>query len=466
MLNKRKLSVLSALVLIVGVGLASCGPTDETSTTSGFEPSVVEFERDDVIDAFVSEAAKENGELVIGCSTEDEPFLNQAIAEFKKDIPELKDVTFTINNQVGEADAYKALQADLDSAPDVALSADDQVMNAISSNFLSPVPETLRTKLKTEILATASDAVTISDKMYGYSAVSGNAQVLLYNKKLISDEDARSLDKILEIAEENNLDFYYPMQEGWYVCCWLWLSGGDMWIEPESVTDPETGITTVTFAQGSDFTKEGITKVAETVNKYFTDWQGTLESCNGTAIQTNLQEGFSNETVIGGISWNNYEGIKTAMVNAGFTEEEANETVGIAPLPTVTYDGKTGQLEGFDGYKVYIVKSNTARPNTAHLLSYYLTSAKSQLLHFNLRQYIPTNNYVSTLPEVQSSEVAKALAAQSKFAHSQAKALSAQTGWDQITTFGTTFGVAGTVDSETGDAAINNLLGALGAVVE
>lgn len=469
MLNKRKLSVLSALVLIVGVGLASCGPTDGTSatTTDGGGVNWSDMERDEILDLYVTEAAKETGTLTVGCSTEDETFLNEAITKFKEAFPELANVEIVVNNQVGEADAYKALQADLDEAPDLMLSADDQVMNAIGSNFLSPVPGGLRYLIEDEILETAVEAVTIGENLYGYSAVSGNAQVLLYNKKLISETDARSLDKILEIAKENNMNFYYPMAEGWYVCNWLWLNGGDFWIEPETTTDPATGMTTTTFTQTTDMTVEDVRKVGDTINKYYTDYSGTLLSTTGSDIQANLQDGFSNETTIGGISWNNYDGIKAAMKTAGFSDEEINETVGIAPLPTVTYDGKEGtQLEGFDGYKVYIVKSITNRPVTAHLLGYYLSAEDCQLLHYQTRNYIPTNLVVSNMDEVKSSEVAKALAAQSKFAHSQAKAITAQAVWDALSTYGPAFAVSGAVDEETASTAVDNLVGALGGVVK
>ena len=41
-------------------------------------------------------------------------------------------------------------------------------------------------------------------------------------------------------------------------------------------------------------------------------------------------------------SWNNYDGIKAAMKTAGFNDQEIDKTVGIAPLPTVTNDGKEG----------------------------------------------------------------------------------------------------------------------------
>ena len=70
------------------------------------------------------------------------------------------------------------------------------------------------------------------------------------------------------------------------------------------------------------------------------------------------------------------------------------------------------------------------------------------------------------MDEVKSSEVSKALAAQSKFAHSQAKAITAQAVWDALSTYGPAFAVSGAVDEETASTAVNNLVGALGGVVK
>lgn len=487
MLNK-KLRILSTAILTVGVGLGvvSCGDpsttsntgtdgTDDTSTT--VESVSVEHiydissETQTLLDAYAEAAVTEINAasekvLSIGCSTEDEAYVRMIIEDFKAEFPELANiVTFEVNNQVGEADSYKAFSTDINAAPDVVLSADDQLVNCIISNYVNPIPTQMVDVMKRELTASSLTAVQVGENYYGYPAVGGNSQIVLYRKDMIDLETVDSLDDILEACKTAGKTFYFPLQEGWYISDWLWLSEGDMKIDIQEVEDPDDGEKTFKAVQTTTFTKEGLREVGNAINEYFTDYNGTLLTTNGSNIATLMQTEMAAGSCWGGVSWNNYNGIVSALVDAGYSEAEAADMIGIAKLPTVTYKGEEVQLETWDSYKVYAVNRVTPLPTLANLVAYWFSSPQSQYAHYIVRQYFPTNLEVLENETVNSSELSKALSAIAPYTHSQAQGLTGDQVWTGLTTFGTAFGVNGTIEEEAATSAVDALFSALGGVL-
>lgn len=483
MLNK-KLRILSTAILTVGVGLGvvSCGePATSGSSTDGTtEASVssvsvehvfdVSSETQALLDSYATAAvteleALENPVLTIGCSTEDEAYVRMVLSEFEAEFPELSGkVTFEVNNQVGEADAYNAFATDINAAPDVVLSADDQLVNCIVSNYVNPIPTQMVEVLQRELTASSLTAVQVGDKFYGYPAVGGNSQIVLYRKDMIDLETVDSLDDILDACKAAGKTFYFPLQEGWYVSDWLWLTEGDMKIDIQETTDPDSGVTTMKAVQTTTFTKEGLREVGNIMNGYYTDYQGTLLTTNGSNISTLMQTDMASGTCWGGVSWNNYNGIISALVAEGYTEAEAESMIGIAKLPTVKVDGSEVQLETWDSYKVYAVNRVTELPTLSNLVAYWFTSPQSQYAHYIVRQYFPTNTQVLANDTVNNSELSKALSAIAPYTHSQAQGLTGDQVWSGLTTFGTTFSTGGTIEEETAQSAVDALFEGLGGV--
>lgn len=476
MLNK-KLRILSTAILTVGVGLGvvSCGEPSTTSGTQGTDETnttgATSVDAEALLEAYAEVAVTEINKssdktLTIGCSTEDETFARSVIDDFKAEFPELAElVTFEFNNQVGEADTFKAFSTDINAAPDVVLSADDQLVNCIIANYVNPIPKPMVNLLKEELTASSLTAVEINGEYYGYPAVGGNSQIVLYRKDMIDLETVDSLDAILEACKAAGKTFYFPLQEGWYISDWLWLSEGDMKIDIQEVEDPETGEKTLKAVQTTTFTKEGLREVGDALNGYFTKYDGTLLTTNGTNISTLMQTDMAAGTCWGGVTWNNYNGIISALTGAGYSEEEAKDMIGIAKIPTVMYDGEEVQLETWDSYKVYAVNRVTPLPTLANLVAYWYTSAESQLEHFNARQYFPTNKEVLENETVNSSELTRALSAIAPYTHSQAQGLTGDQVWSGLTTFGTAFGVNGTIEEEAATSAVDALFSALGGVL-
>ena len=481
----KKLRILSTAILTVGVGLGvvSCGDPETTSvgtdgttdqTTSVMPSSVsvehvfdISEETDALLEKYAAAAVTEAGEgatLTVGCSTEDEAYVRMILRDFEAAYPDIAaKVTFEVNNQVGEADSYKAFSTDINAAPDVLLSADDQLVNCIISNYVNPVPTPMVEVMKRELTESSLTAVEVNDEYYGYPAVGGNSQVVIYRKDKIDLETVDSLDDILEACKAANKTFYFPIQEGWYLSNWLWLSEGDMKVSITPETDPDTGIETLVAKQSTTFTKEGLAEVGDIINGYFTKYNGTLLPTTGSDVATNMQNDMSADTCWGGVSWNNANGIISALIGAGYTEEEAQDMIGIAKLPTVKVDDKEVQMETWDSYKVYTVNRVTKLPTLANLVAYWFTSPQSQYAHYIVRQYFPTNKDVLENETVKSSELSKALSAIAPYTHSQAQGLTGDQIWNALQTFGTTFGVNGTV--EDGQSAIDSLFSALGGVI-
>lgn len=491
MLNK-KLRILSAAILTVGVGLGvvSCGDPSTTSVTDGTTQGGNEsqtstwntsYDKEATIESFVKGIKQEltlgEGEttlpeLVIGCSSEDEPYVNQIITNFKEDYPEIADmVTFTINNQAGEANAFEQFTVSVDDAPDVLLSADDQLIQIILNGYVQPIPESLHYLMAQELNESAFSSCRVDGKVYGYPAVGGNSQLMMYRADLI--EDPNNLDDILDIAKENNMDFYFPTSEGWYISDWLWLTEGDMYYEIETTQD-ELGMEIKQSVQKTTFTLDGLKEVGMTLSGYFSEYENTFMTTNGTDIAGILQAGLADGSVIGGICWNNYDAIigsvtaellkNDASLNQETAKAKAESMIGIAKLPTVYHNGEEKQLETWDSYKVYMAKGATKLPRLANFMAYYFTTEQSQALHYDMRQYFPTNKAVLESEAVKNSKLARALTDIAPYTHSQAAGLVGNDVWTGLQTFGVAFSVPSVEDTAATSAA-TALFTSLGGVL-
>ena len=135
--------------------------------------------------------------LKVWGSQEDQAMLGEMVEAFKA---ANTGVNWTIElGVVGEPDARTKYLEDPEAAADVFAFPNDQVMDLVNAGALYEV-----TINKDAIVAaniqSAVDAATVDGKLYGYPMTADNGYFMYYDKSVFSEEDVKSLDRMLEIG--------------------------------------------------------------------------------------------------------------------------------------------------------------------------------------------------------------------------------------------------------------------------
>ena len=140
---------------------------------------------------------KETVDLVLWGAEEDEELLSQIVKDFKIHYQDEADFNITYAPQ-GESNCKDALMGALEESADVFAFADDQLNTLVAAGALEPVEDAA--KIAGENLEGAVEAASVGDTLYAYPLTADNGYFLYYNKHYVTDEDVKSLDKILAAA--------------------------------------------------------------------------------------------------------------------------------------------------------------------------------------------------------------------------------------------------------------------------
>ncbi len=193
---KRKLLAVILSVSLLSAVLAGCGNTGaddrngaETADTgaAGQEDKGGQLESGKVaLRVWVEESNIDN--------------LQKMIDSFQQKYAGQADLDITIEVS-GDADTRANVLKDIHNAADVFSMPDDQLFSLIAGGALSPVEN--QSGVKAANLADAVDAASYNDTLYAYPYTADNGYFLYYNKEYLSDSDVQTMDRILEVAAEN-----------------------------------------------------------------------------------------------------------------------------------------------------------------------------------------------------------------------------------------------------------------------
>lgn len=392
MLKKSKKAMALILsTLLVGTLFAGCGSKDkggETKAPAGNETK--------------TPAQKQKVTLKVWGSQEDQTMLTSMIDAFKKAHTDKEyDISLGV---VGEPDAKTKYLEDPAAAADVFAFANDQILDLVNAGGLYEV-----TRNKDAIISANSegsiDAATVNGKLYGYPMTADNGYLLYYDKSVISDEAAKSLDGILAAANKANKKVFMDVSNGWYIASFFLGAGGKL-----TVKDGK---------QVCDFNNETGVKVGEAIKKF------TADKAFITGDDAVLTGGFGDNIVAGVSGTWNADAIKGKLGN----------NYAATKLPTFTVDGKQVQMGSFAGYKLIGVNSQTKAPVDAMDLAEFLTNEENQALRFKQRAMGPSNKKVAESAEVKANIALAALQMQNQYATSQKEVLGAY--WTPAEAFGT-----------------------------
>ena len=258
-----------------------------------------------------------------------------------------------------EGDALKTVTTDVAAAADVYMFANDQIGGLVDAKAIAKLGGTTLDQIKKNNSEAVVNTVTYNGGVYGVP-FTGNTWFVYYNKKVISDSDAKSLDTMMSKGV-----VAMPLNNGWYNASFFVANGATFF--GNDGQDETAGIKLGDKA--SEATDYLIDAVAS--GKLINDADG-----KGLA---GLKDG-SVAAMFSG-SWD-YKNVVTAL---------GKENVGIAALPTAKIGGSDKQLKSFAGSKAIAANPNSQYPEVAVALAAYLGGTQAQKDHYDLRNIISTD---------------------------------------------------------------------------
>lgn len=340
--------------------------------------------------------------LKVWGSQEDQAFLQERIDAFKLTQPKIEwDITLGV---VSEADAYAQVTQDLDTAADVFSFANDQLFDLVNAEALYEITRN-KERIVNDNAAGSVDGSSVGDKLYGYPMTADNGYFMYYDKSVFTEDDVKSLDKMLEVATAKNKKVFMDVSNGWYIASFFLGAGGTL--------DLKDG------KQVTDFNNSTGVSVGEAIRKF------TASPAFLPGDDTVLTGGFGDD-IAAGVS-----GTWTAEA----IEAKLGDNFEATKLPEFTVDGKATQMASFGGYKVMGVKTSTKHPIQAMDLADFLTNEETQLKRFEARGYGPSNTKASEAQAVKDNKPLSALSLQAEFSRSQKNVSGSY--WSPAEAFGT-----------------------------
>ncbi len=349
---------------------------------------------------------RERVELTVWGAEEDEELLKEMFRSFQSRYRDQADVQITYEPQ-SESRCKDALIAGLEDGADVFAFADDQVAALAAAGALEPIEED--GDIRGSSLDTAVDAASVDGVLYAYPLTADNGYFLYYNKAYFSDEDIKSLERMVEAAGEAGKVVAMDWSSAWYVYAFFGNTGLTVGLN-------EDGITNHCDWNSSDGPIRGV-DVAQSM----LDIAASPGFSNRTDqdFLAGVQEG----TVIAGVS---------GVWNAVAIREAWGDNMGAAKLPSYTCRGMQVQMASFSGCKLVGVNAYSSHPQWAHLLARWITSEENQALRFQVRGQGPANVNAANSPDVQKAPAIAALIEQS--AYSQLQRVGGKF-WDPVAEF-------------------------------
>lgn len=351
-MKKKLLALLLACCMIVGL-LSACGSSDKPSDNSQ-APAAPSKEPN---------AEPEKVSLTIWTPSEDQnPDMGAWVVtmcdKFNAEHPEW-DITFDYG-VCSESDAKKLVTQDVDKAADVFLFGSTGLETLCQANALTEWGGTYKQFVEDNYPESLVDTLNFDGGLYGVP-ITTDTYFMYYDKSVFSEEDAKSLDTMLEKGK-----VAFPLANGYYLAA-FYLANGCTFFGPNG-QDRAAGID-LGGDKGVAVTNLLVDLVA---NRNFI----VAEPSDAIGM---MREGNCDAYICG--TW-----------QAAQTQEILGENYGVAPLPSVMINGVNSQIRPFTSAKAVGVKSTTKYPEVSLNLAMYLAGYEGQKLHYELRGYVPCEN--------------------------------------------------------------------------
>lgn len=331
------------------------------------------------------------------------------VDSFKEHYKDEAEFDITIEIQA-DSKVRDTMLTDVHNGADVFSFPDDQIISLAAGGVLMPVPNA--DEVASANIQDAVEAATLNDTLYGYPMTADNGYFMYYNKNYFSDDDVKSLDKMLSIAAANDKKVAMEFNSGWYLYAFFGNTGLNLSIKSDGVTNDCNW-----NSESGDITGVAIKQALSDIVSN----PGFANMPNGD-IATEIKNG----NVIAGIS-----GVWDVMN----VKEAWGDDYGACKLPTYTVSGKEVQMASFTGYKMMGVNAYSQNKEWACKLAEWMTNQENQELRFTERNQGPSNSQAASSEEIKKVAAIQAIITQSQYGTLQRVGNSY---WDACTKFANT----------------------------
>ena len=313
--------------------------------------------------------------LKVWCPQEDQTagWIQKECENFNKAHPEW-DITFEYE-VCGEGEAGTKVVADVEAAGDVYFFANDQLKALINADAIAKLGGSTADYIKETNSEKLVNSVTIDGNIYGIPFTT-NTWFMYYDKSVFSEDDVKSLDKMLEKGV-----VALPASNTWYTGSFF-AAGGATYSGPNG-------------DNAADGTKLGANAAA--VTKYLVDLYANknFKDLEAPAAMADLKSGAINAVFTG--SWD-FQNVK----------DNLGDNIGIASLPTIKLGDTEGNLKAFAGSKCIGVNPHCKEQEVAVSLAKHLASESAQQSHYTDRNVVPCHKDLLATDAVKSDALVQA----------------------------------------------------------
>ena len=373
----KKLTALAMTTAMCAATIFGCGGSkDDNETTAAATQGATQGATEGATDAATEEAL--TATLKVWCPAEDQDtgWMNKMLDNFKAAHPNWN-LTFQVET-CSEGDAGKLVTQDPTVAGDVYFFANDQLIDLINADAIAKMGGSSADYVKNTNSEKVVATVTQNGDIYGIP-FTDNTWFMYYNKSIFTEDDVKSLDKMLEKSK-----VAFPITNTWYFQAFYAAVGG-----------------VFCGANGDD------------------EAAGIVLGDNATAATKYIVNFVNNPNFVNDDKGAGIAGLKEGKVGAMFSgtwdyqnvvDAIGAENVGICQLPTITVDGKECTLKAFAGSKAIGVNPNCQNQKVAVSLAQYLASEEAQKAHYEMRGIIPCNTTLLATDALQKDALAQAQA--------------------------------------------------------
>ena len=323
-----------------------------------------------------AQSDKKSGVVELNVWADEDSFdvLEGMIESFKQKYAGEAEFNITLT-AMAESDVKEVMLGNIHEGADVFQFPDDQLNSLIAGGVLSAVPNS--DEVKAANIEESVNAASLDGTLYAYPMTADNGYFLYYDKRYLTEEDVKTMDGILAVAQNKGKKVSMELNAGWYLYSFFGNTGLQLSLNEDGVTNYCNWNTTEGSVTGMDI-GEAIVKIVS--NPAFV-----------AQVDDSFISGVKNETVIAGIS---------GVWNAATIKEAWGEDYGAVKLPTYTCNGQQIQMASFTGYKMVGVNSYSENVEWAHKFADWITNEENQQIRFTEKNMGPSNINVAASDEV------------------------------------------------------------------
>lgn len=339
-------------------------------------------------DGSANDAAGASDEVIalkVWAAEEDQNLTKELIEGFKATNA---DKTFDITIGVeSEGTAKDTVLVDPEAAADVFAFASDQITDLVKANVLQPVQDV--ETITNDNVEGAITAATVNDTLYAYPMSADNGFFLYYDSNVVSEEDAKSWDTILQACADAGKKAGMVMSSGWYNAGFFYGAGFTTSLNADGSTLMDWNSTSPSGIKGTDVVQSMLDIARHEAFMPITDGDTANQIATGTL-----------GVIISG-TWDSIA-----------VKEAFGDGYAATVLPSFTCAGQQVPMASSAGFKMIGVNANSKQVGWAMELAKYLTNESSQQKRFEQREIGPSNKVVGESEAVQQNIALAAVTAQ------------------------------------------------------